>query len=99
MAPPTNGAIEHYEHHPERHPTQAVMAPPSPEEVEIDNEPDHTVNPWSRIRYTLREYFGEFIGTMVLIIFGNGVNCQVVLNNWTQGSYLSISFGWGIGVM
>jgi len=30
---------------------------------------------------------------MVLIIFGNGVNCQVVLSNLTQGSYLSISFG------
>lgn len=36
---------------------------------------------------------------MILIIFGNGVNCQVVLSNLTQGSYLSISFGWGIGVM
>ena len=56
-------------------------------------------NPIARLRYRYREYFGEFIGTMVLIIFGNGVNCQVVLSKLTQGSYLSISHGWGAGVM
>lgn len=33
-----------------------------------------------------------------LICFGNGVNCQVVLSELVKGSYLSISFGWGIGV-
>lgn len=30
-----------------------------------------------------KEYFAEFLGTMILIIFGNGVNCQVVLSSVT----------------
>ncbi|KAG8892329.1 hypothetical protein FRB99_002799 [Tulasnella sp. 403] len=40
---------------------------------------------------------------MVLVIFGTGVDCQVVLSTSPQvasspkGSYLSISFGWAIG--
>lgn len=63
------------------------------------SEPTYLPNPLARFRFFFREYFGEFIGTMILLIFGNGVNCQAVLSNWTQGSYLSISFGWGIGVM
>lgn len=62
-------------------------------------------NMWSKIRHTLREPFAEMLGTMVLIIFGDGVNCQVTLTGSRDvagsqaGSYLSISFGWGIGVM
>lgn len=65
-----------------------------------DEVPFHiAVNPLARIRSQYKEYLGEFIGTMVLIIFGNGVNCQAVLTDFTQGQYLSISFGWGIGVM
>lgn len=56
-------------------------------------------NRWAKIRNKFKEPFAEFIGTAILIIFGNGVNCQVVLSNLTQGSYLSISHGWGIGVM
>lgn len=51
----------------------------------------------------MREYFAEFLGVAILIFFGNGVNNQVVLSGNTavspdqKGSYLSISFGWGIG--
>lgn len=86
-------AIQHVEHH-GTHDSDidtASVDPPSPV--------SYLVNPLSRFRHQYKEYLGEFIGTMVLIIFGNGVNCQVVLSNLTQGSYLSISFGWGIGVM
>ncbi|KAJ7928118.1 aquaporin [Mycena leptocephala] len=42
-------------------------------------------------------------GVCILIIFGTGVDCQVVLSSVTgvassqKGSYLSISFGWAIG--
>lgn len=78
---------------------QAPQSAPQDDLDFNDGEPDHTVNPITRTRYFFREYFGEFIGTMILIIFGNGVNCQVVLSNFKQGEYLSISFGWGIGVM
>lgn len=66
--------------------------------IELEDEP-YLPNPIARFRHWAKEPLGEFLGTMVLIIFGNGVNCQVVLSELTQGSYLSISFGWGIGVM
>ncbi|KDQ25901.1 hypothetical protein PLEOSDRAFT_1066922 [Pleurotus ostreatus PC15] len=44
----------------------------------------------------IREPAAEFIGTAILIVFGNGVNCQVVLSG-VSGDYLSINFGWAIG--
>lgn len=75
----------------------ALSEAPSSDLVEEENL--LLANPISRLRHKIKEPLAEFIGTMVLIIFGNGVNCQVVLSNLTQGSYLSISFGWGIGVM
>ncbi|KAJ6627832.1 putative aquaporin 4 [Mycena sp. CBHHK59/15] len=60
-------------------------------------------NAWSKYRLMLREYAAEFLGVCILIIFGTGVDCQVVLSSVTgvassqKGSYLSISFGWAIG--
>jgi glycerol uptake facilitator-like aquaporin len=36
-------------------------------------------------REHLREPFAEFVGVMVLILFGNGVNCQVTLSKGTAG--------------
>lgn len=54
---------------------------------------------WPRIRHILREPFAEFIGTMILILFGDGVVAQVVLSAGEKGSYQSISWCWGIGVM
>lgn len=50
---------------------------------------------WSRIRYTLREPFSEFFGTMILILFGDGVVAQVTLSKDQRGDYQSISWGWG----
>lgn len=69
----------------------ALSEAPSSDLVEEENL--LLANPISRLRHKIKEPLAEFIGTMVLIIFGNGVNCQVVLSNLTQGSYLSISFG------
>ncbi|KIO29675.1 hypothetical protein M407DRAFT_70284, partial [Tulasnella calospora MUT 4182] len=53
-------------------------------------------------RILLREPAAEFIGTLILVLLGTAVDCQVVLSTNPQvasspkGSYLSISFGWGI---
>ncbi|KAK0555360.1 hypothetical protein OC846_001200 [Tilletia horrida] len=60
-------------------------------------------NPWAKFRYWMREPFAEFLGTCVFIIFGNGVNNQVFVSQMydasaPKGDYLSVSFGWGIGV-
>lgn len=50
---------------------------------------------WSRIRSTMRDPFAEFIGTFIILMFGDGVVAQVVLSNGQKGNYQSISWGWG----
>ncbi|ORY04721.1 aquaporin [Basidiobolus meristosporus CBS 931.73] len=53
----------------------------------------------ANFRYEYREYFAEFLSTMVLLIFGNSVVHQVFLNKeGTSGNYLSINLGWGLGL-
>ena len=54
---------------------------------------------WPRIRSIWQDAFSEFVGTMILILFGDGVVAQVILSNGVKGNYQSISWGWGIGVM
>ncbi|EFX02739.1 hypothetical protein CMQ_2668 [Grosmannia clavigera kw1407] len=54
---------------------------------------------WSRIRYALREPFAEFFGTFIILMFGDGSVAQVVLSDGAKGSYQSITWGWGLGVM
>ncbi|KAF8884792.1 aquaporin-like protein [Infundibulicybe gibba] len=47
---------------------------------------------------------GEFLGTAILVIFGAGVNCQATLSTSpgvapsAKGNYVSISFGWAVGI-
>lgn len=50
---------------------------------------------WSKVRYYCRDAFSEFFGTMILILFGDGVVAQVVLSKGEKGNYQSISWGWG----
>ncbi|TKA71381.1 hypothetical protein B0A55_04025 [Friedmanniomyces simplex] len=45
---------------------------------------------WPRIRRMFREPFSEFMGTFILIMFGDGVVAQVVLSNGLKGDYQSI---------
>ncbi|KAI0042138.1 aquaporin [Auriscalpium vulgare] len=60
-------------------------------------------NRWSRYRQYIREPAAEMLGTMTLILFGTGVDCQVVLSMNTgvaafpRGDWLSINFGWACG--
>ena len=51
------------------------------------------------LRGTAREAAAEFLGTMLLLIFGLGVVAQVVLGGGSHGAYLSINLGWGLAVM
>ncbi|KAL7688690.1 putative major intrinsic protein [Plasmopara halstedii] len=46
----------------------------------------------------VRECFAEFLGTMVLIMFGDGAVAQVVLGEGTKGDYINITLCWGQGV-
>jgi len=67
-------------------------APPMQAEIEPDLR-------WSKCREYGRDFFSEFGGTMVMILFGDGVVAQVVLSEEEKGNYQSISWGWGLGVM
>jgi len=46
------------------------------------------------------EYFAEFIGTLILILLGNGVVANVVLKNTKgeKGGWIVITAGWGMAV-
>ncbi|KIK07148.1 hypothetical protein K443DRAFT_217541 [Laccaria amethystina LaAM-08-1] len=56
------------------------------------------------IRHAIRKPMAEFFGVALLIIFGAGSACQVVLStnpnvtSFARGSFLSINFGWAIGI-
>jgi aquaglyceroporin related protein len=50
---------------------------------------------WSKVRTYCRDAFSEFFGTMILILFGDGVVAQVALSKGEKGDYQSISWGWG----
>ncbi|KAH8730942.1 aquaporin-like protein [Phaeosphaeriaceae sp. PMI808] len=61
---------------------------------------------WSRIRTVLREPFAEFWGVAIMVMFGDGSVAQVLLSTGQTapggmgfGSYQSINWGWGLGVM
>lgn len=48
----------------------------------------------------MNEFFAEFFGTAMIIVFGGGVVSNVVLNN-TKGNnsgWIVITFGWAVGV-
>ncbi|RLN90245.1 hypothetical protein BBJ28_00005666 [Nothophytophthora sp. Chile5] len=67
-------------------------------------EPEVAMTPTSAKAYQvksplLRECMAEFIGTMVLIMFGDGVVAQVVLGEGTKGEYININLCWGLGVL
>ncbi|CAD75967.1 MIP/aquaporin family protein [Rhodopirellula baltica] len=49
---------------------------------------------------TMHPYVAEFVGTMFLILFGNGVVANVVLpkTNGNNGGWIVIAAGWGIAV-
>lgn len=49
----------------------------------------------------MSNYFGEFFGTMILIIFGVGVVANVVLSRTKAegGGWMAITTGWGFAVM
>nr|I1Z8E9.1 RecName: Full=Aquaporin-7-1 [Laccaria bicolor]AFJ15559.1 putative aquaporin 5 [Laccaria bicolor] len=56
------------------------------------------------IRHAIRMPMAEFFGVALLIIFGAGSACQVVLStnpnvaSSDRGSFLSINLGWAIGI-
>ncbi|KAK4235218.1 aquaporin [Achaetomium macrosporum] len=62
---------------------------------------------WSRVRVALREPFSEFFGVVTMMVLGNASVAQVLLSAGRKdapggegyGTYQSINWGWGVGVM
>jgi len=87
----------------ETHRTVATVA--EAEAILAPYEEPELPNPIARWANYIREPAAELIGTMFLLMFGNGVNQQFFLSSnegvsgILRGTYLSVSFGWGIGVM
>ncbi|CAE6462714.1 unnamed protein product [Rhizoctonia solani] len=58
----------------------------------------------SSVRSIIRELSAEFIGTMLFMIIGLGVNCQSTLTSSPQvsstpkGNYATVSLAWGTGL-
>jgi MIP family channel proteins len=50
------------------------------------------------LRGTSREAAAEFLGTLVLLVFGTGVVAEVVLSQQKSGMPLSIHLAWGLAV-
>ncbi|XP_013774154.1 aquaporin-9-like [Limulus polyphemus] len=48
---------------------------------------------------TAREFLGEFLGTMILILFGDAAFAQTVLEKRGVSDVFAVVFGWGVGVM
>ncbi|CAG8308608.1 unnamed protein product [Penicillium salamii] len=68
--------------------------------INPDVESPYTPQPlWFKMREYCRDATSEFFGTMILILFGDGVVAQVLLSHGQKGDYQSISWGWGLGVM
>ncbi|KIM64401.1 hypothetical protein SCLCIDRAFT_114883 [Scleroderma citrinum Foug A] len=84
----------------EQHNYETSSTYSSPNEVVLRADqtkgPQHP-NRWAEIRACIREPLAEFLGTMILIIFGCGGNCQAVLSTNTA-SFLSLNFGWAVGL-
>ncbi|KAK4050672.1 hypothetical protein OIV83_003398 [Microbotryomycetes sp. JL201] len=62
-------------------------------------EPIPYSNAWYVAREKLQVYFAEFLGTLILVTWGEGTQAQVVASRRQPSDYLSIAFGWGVGFM
>lgn len=102
-APSFGSENKHSIHHVERTPDNDVDGGTIYSHSDVVEHYTKYPNRWSRIRELIREPAAEFFGVMILIIFGTGVDCQVVLSANTgvasspKGDYLSLAFGWAAG--
>ncbi|KAJ9049166.1 Aquaporin-3 [Entomophthora muscae] len=62
----------------------------------------YTVKPTASLRdqSSFREYFAEYIGTLVLVLCGTGASAQVLINRSARGTgFLTVNIGWSLGIV
>ncbi|CAI5714359.1 hypothetical protein KXD40_008164 [Peronospora effusa] len=69
------------------------------QDADVAKTPTPPQKPYQIKSPLLRECMAEFLGTMVLIMFGDGSVAQVVLSEGSKGGYFNINLGWGLGVL
>ncbi|XP_066984341.1 aquaporin-9-like isoform X1 [Macrobrachium rosenbergii] len=47
----------------------------------------------------VREFLAEFLGTFILVLFGDASVAQSVLTNKANGDFFAINWGWGLAVV
>lgn len=90
---------------PNPYPFHAEHGPPIDNALKYDEAEEdyqhHKTLLWSRIRHHMRDPFAEFMGTFIMILFGDGSVAQVTLSanpnlpksSQNKGDYQSISWG------
>ncbi|KAH3672157.1 hypothetical protein WICPIJ_010112 [Wickerhamomyces pijperi] len=51
-----------------------------------------------RYRYAFREYLAEFIGTLILVVFGDGVVAQLKVSSGSAANYTTVAMCWASAV-
>ncbi|POM65292.1 Aquaporin, partial [Phytophthora palmivora] len=77
--------------------TGYVDAPQTPKTTSTSQ--GKTVSRYAVQSVHMRECLAEFLGTFVMIVFGMGVNNQVVNSEEKNGTWLSINMCWGVAVL
>ncbi|KAM5541379.1 hypothetical protein V8D89_004933 [Ganoderma adspersum] len=85
-------------------PSHAMSMPSNSSDVSCSSVRKSRPSRWPRIREYVREPAAEFLGVMILVIFGNGAACQTTLSSNTSvastasGDALSVDFGFAVGL-
>nr|WHF59463.1 AQP3 [Penaeus japonicus] len=65
----------------------------------MSNKVVETLQSKMRLRNPMfREFLAEFLGTFILVLFGDASVAQKVLTNDANGDFFSVNWGWGIAV-
>ena len=65
----------------------------------IHDDITDTLHKFGKFRHRFRKPLAEFLGTMVLIILGDGVSAQTILSGGAKGSQITVGVGWGLAVV